>query len=105
MPSPREIRLAFDSDYRTNLTVAAAQLACARAILETDSELVLETWDPRFKGIDDALVAGQKIRLLRGEQALKRVRAIAERLGCTNGCIQILRTRRGRYRIHAEMEV
>ena len=66
------VRLAFDMD-RTDPTkpqVAGAFVKSAAALDELKIDVEIETWDPKFKGIDDALVAGAPIDVIRGEDVL-----------------------------------
>jgi hypothetical protein len=105
--APRIIRLAFDADAAANPTVAAAQLACARHVAASQGvELVIETWNPKHKGIDDLLAAGGKPRELRGAEALAYAQRIAERAGCVPAAVRVERTRRpGHYRVLVETEL
>ncbi len=56
---PRQIRLAFDADWRINPQVAYALAQSAFALMKTGFEVMVEVWDmTRGKGIDDLLAAG-----------------------------------------------
>jgi hypothetical protein len=78
----KTIRLSFDSDCRSNKTVARALLAAAEGLSAEGFGLELETWDAvDGKGIDDVLVAGKSPAVLQGDPALEAVRSIAEAAG------------------------
>jgi hypothetical protein len=82
--NPATIRLAFDSDSRTNPVVAGAQLACAKEVLAAGLGLEVETWRLQDgKGLDDLLNNGKTPRLLVGDDALRRCERTAEKLGCS----------------------
>jgi len=56
---PRQVLLAFDSDWQFNSHVAHAFGQAAFTVLRAGYEVQVETWDPTLgKGIDDLLVAG-----------------------------------------------
>jgi hypothetical protein len=91
-PLVETVRLAFDSDAVKNPTVARNLLAAARAVREMDQarraedkrfgvELVLETWDPQYKGIDDLLAADGTPEEHRGEAAMRKAEEIARAAG------------------------
>jgi hypothetical protein len=101
------IRLAFDADCRRNPTVAKSLRDCAKAIVDADRKLELETWNEEDgKGLDDLLVAGKKPRLLAGRKALAECEKIADQAGLDSSKIEIKRTRRpGHYLIHCTLEL
>jgi hypothetical protein len=55
---PQKVLLAFDMDFLSNVHVAKALWACAKAIKALDMNVVVEMWDVRYKGVDDLLAAG-----------------------------------------------
>lgn len=67
------VRLALDADYQSNAAVASALAQLAVALPGTE----LETWD-RCKGIDDALNAGEPVRVHDAAESLAIVAAAAE---------------------------
>ena len=72
----RTCRLAFDADVLTNPVVANALQSLAEQLAREGLGVELETWDPRHKGIDDALAAGAAISLTKGTAALDECRRI-----------------------------
>lgn len=66
----RSLEIAFDSDSFTNPHVARAVASLVglrfreQEFLSCDKPTKILTWDKRFKGIDDALLAGVSIRQL-----------------------------------------
>ena len=61
------VRLAFDMDREKNPQVAGAFIKLAGALEELKIDVEIETWPAEHKGIDDALVAGASIDVIRGE--------------------------------------
>ena len=57
----KTVRLAFDADAATNPHVDRALTSARAGYAKEGYAVEIETWDPRFKGIDDALVAGATI--------------------------------------------
>lgn len=53
--------LAFDSDWRSNEKVERSLFALADELLKRGKKVYLESWDPKHKGLDDALLAGVDI--------------------------------------------
>jgi hypothetical protein len=53
----RNVRLAFDMDWKVKPAVARALVGAREGLLEQGWDVVIETWDPRFKGFDDLLSA------------------------------------------------
>ena len=51
------VRLAVDSDARTNEHVADAMQRLVLRLASEGFDIIVETWPEKFKGIDDALVA------------------------------------------------
>jgi len=54
----REVRLAFDADFRSNPAVARQLHLAARRLAEEGFAVAVEVWDAAYKGIDDLLAAG-----------------------------------------------
>jgi hypothetical protein len=76
------VRLALDADAGDNPHVARALLACAETLPCEGFTVELERWNKVCgKGLDDLLVAGKVPELLRGDEALAAVRAIAAAAG------------------------
>lgn len=48
-----KVFLAFDMDWRVNPGVAGSLKACGEALVGLGYEVLMETWDPAFKGPDD----------------------------------------------------
>ena len=69
----RTCRLAFDADVRSNVHVASALKNAAEQVVREGFALELETWDPKFKGIDDCLAAGARPEVIAGEDAFGEV--------------------------------
>jgi hypothetical protein len=63
LPGDESVVIAYDADARTNPVVARHQLALARVLYWSGRTVAIASWDPRFKGIDDALLAGASIDL------------------------------------------
>ena len=63
---PATVRIAFDMDREKNRQVAAAIVKLAGALEEMRIIVEIETWPEEHKGIDDALVAGAPIGIIRG---------------------------------------
>ena len=56
---PRQVRVAFDADWKLNHQVKRAAAATAAALLDEGFVVTVETWDlSNGKGIDDLLRAG-----------------------------------------------
>lgn len=72
----RRCHLAFDMDAHHNFHVARALKSTAIYFIENGLEVLLETWDPNFKGIDDCLLAGEKITLHSGGSAIKLIQKV-----------------------------
>jgi hypothetical protein len=79
----RTARIAFDADAATNLNVAGALASAARGLVAAGFELEVERWDPRCKGIDDCLVAGDATEVLDGLDAVRFALGQVRRLGGT----------------------
>jgi DNA primase len=56
---PKSIRIAYDSDWRTNPSIRSALVKLYRLLESEMYEVVIEVWDDRYKGIDDLLAAGK----------------------------------------------
>jgi len=65
------VRLAFDADAATNPNVAGGQARAVRGLIAAGYELEVATWNPKHKGIDDALAAGVAIGVLKGLDAVR----------------------------------
>lgn len=52
----RRVRVAFDADCRVNAHVAASLRALCTALRTAGYPVRVESWDPRFKGVDDYLL-------------------------------------------------
>jgi hypothetical protein len=63
LPRGGAVVIAFDSDVGTNPVVARHQLTLARALYWAGHRVALAHWDPQYKGIDDAILAGASIEL------------------------------------------
>lgn len=59
-----EIILAFDSDWNTKPQVKTCLVELFHACKELGIRTLIETWDPQYKGIDDALMAGATLSYL-----------------------------------------
>lgn len=57
--SPKRVLLAFDSDATRKPEVARAVLDCHSSLTRDGYRVNLEVWDPKFKGLDDVLLADQ----------------------------------------------
>jgi hypothetical protein len=67
----KTVCLSFDSDSASKASVAKHLASAARAVIAAGYELECERWDgSSAKGIDDALVAGTKIEILAGLDAV-----------------------------------
>lgn len=77
----KAVRIAFDTDMHEKQEVANAMLALADEVVRKGLELELDDWDPAHKGIDDALAAGEEIRVLSGEEADRALDAIRPQSG------------------------
>jgi putative DNA primase/helicase len=89
LPGVREVRVAFDGDFRTNPKVAGALAAFAAALRGIDKAVHLEVWDhAAAKGIDDALAAGLPTTVLDPEKSAEEVADACARLGMDSrwGC-------------------
>lgn len=63
LPGRESVVIAYDADARTNAVVARHQSALARALFWAGHAVAIASWDPRCKGIDDAILAGECIEL------------------------------------------
>jgi hypothetical protein len=76
------VLLAFDADAVRKPQVAAAQLACARALIKAQYAVEFERWkEADGKGIDNLLAAGEKPEGLSGEDAMAAIKDVAEQAG------------------------
>lgn len=57
----KTVHVAFDQDYRTNEAVKKSLLGLLTALRDDGYNVLVESWDSKYKGIDDAMVAGAKI--------------------------------------------
>jgi len=57
------IIVAFDSDFVTNPSVARHLVEFMRTAFWKGHQVAQASWDPRFKGLDDALLAGAQITI------------------------------------------
>lgn len=75
---PETVLVAFDADYRTNKTVAAA-LGGAIRLFSRSFNVVVETWPAEWgKGIDDILAAGKKPSQLAGKKVKTLLQDLAK---------------------------
>ncbi|MBK9386554.1 MAG: hypothetical protein IPN34_17210 [Planctomycetes bacterium] len=82
IPASDEIRLAPDSDARTNPHVARSVLEAIAQARTLGLNFSVETWSPEIgKGIDDALSSRAEIRVLRGEEIAAFEARLLELLG------------------------
>lgn len=75
-----KVRIAFDMDSFQNRDVARAVVNATKQLVGDGFEVVIETWDPSYKGIDDALQAGATIQMHSGAEAeivLTKMREVA----------------------------
>lgn len=63
LPGGESVVIAYDADARTNPGVARQQSALAKALFWAGHAVAIASWDPRCKGIDDAVLAGESIEL------------------------------------------
>lgn len=78
----RTVRLALDSDAASNRDVARA-LADMAEFLDCEGYRVeVERWDPRHKGIDDALALCAEVEVLAGNAAMGWIDHVVESSGC-----------------------
>lgn len=75
--NPKQVLLAFDSDWRENPCVARALVRTTRTISEEGYDVLMETWDPAVKGIDDLLAAGGKPETKKPEEILVNAEKVA----------------------------
>lgn len=67
--NPTQVVVAFDwPDVLSKRPVLEATIRCIDALHLAGYQVLVEHWDPEFKGIDDALVAGQTIQTTSGPQ-------------------------------------
>ncbi|WP_018085703.1 DUF3854 domain-containing protein [Desulfurispora thermophila] len=59
----KEIVLAYDQDWKTNLRVYQAMATLRKELKKAGLAVNMANWDRQHKGIDDALVAGVAIRV------------------------------------------
>ncbi len=62
--------IAYDSDVLSNAAVGRAALQLATALEAAHIAAEFVTWDPAFKGMDDALAGGVDADILDGDEAL-----------------------------------
>lgn len=81
--APSEVRVAFDSDARSNPRVASSLECLCTEILEGSEQynLGIETWPDEFKGIDDALVAKADIKTTYRDAAVDMLQQIIRTAG------------------------
>jgi hypothetical protein len=60
---PKSVILAFDMDRLVKDGVATAQERAAETLAREGVEVEVASWDPAYKGIDEALVAEQEIEI------------------------------------------
>lgn len=63
LPRKIPVAIAYDADACTNPLVARHQLDLARALYWAGHPVAIAAWDPAWKGIDDAILAGISIDL------------------------------------------
>jgi hypothetical protein len=80
----KTVRLAFDADAATNKAVARSLAKAVRGFVVAGFDLELERWNPsEGKGIDDVLVAGGKIEVMTGLDAVRSSLTPSRELGAT----------------------
>lgn len=57
---PARVLVAMDMDRRSNPDVGAAQEQLVRSLRAAGLQVGAESWDPQYKGIDDALIAKRR---------------------------------------------
>lgn len=57
----KAVRIAMDSDWKDNAQVLKPMMALHKELTTLKYQVFIETWNPRYKGIDDALNAGEDI--------------------------------------------
>ncbi|MCC9644985.1 phage/plasmid primase, P4 family [Rhodopirellula sp. JC740] len=70
--NPKVVRVAFDMDAESNKAVAKAISDTVKHCQANETKVIVETWSPKFKGIDDALTAGADIKELRTDAEIDR---------------------------------
>lgn len=68
--NPKRILIALDTDYQ-NRSVASAIRKLVEHCELLGFNFAVETWDPRYKGIDDALAAGVSIRQIEDPEEIR----------------------------------
>jgi len=63
LPPKVAVTIAYDADADTNPLVARQQLELVRALFWAGHRVAIASWDCRYKGIDDAILAGLAINL------------------------------------------
>jgi len=63
LPPQADVVVAYDADASTNDAVALHRDELARVLFWQGHTVHLARWDPRFKGIDDALLNGAEIEI------------------------------------------
>ncbi len=69
IPQVKEVHLAFDMDWNEKDSVRKSVQDFGDALKEAGYTIKLETWNPEYKGIDDALLAGAAIHVNGEEDA------------------------------------
>ena len=69
-------RVAFDSDEATNPNVAMAVMFCVNGLIGMGLTVEVECWPTSYKGIDDAIQAGQIPKVLTGDEVTDFLRVI-----------------------------
>jgi hypothetical protein len=66
---PQTVIVSFDADASDKPKVARALAECVGALEAAGYDVQVERWDPKYKGIDDALAAGVLPEKLAGDDA------------------------------------
>ena len=72
------VKVSLDMDASINSAVAKALENIVEHLLAENLEVVIETWDSKYKGIDDALLAGTPITEHRGTEAEEVIKKFRE---------------------------
>lgn len=75
------IYLANDRDIESNIHVLIATIQTFRFLLQDGFKPQITIWDDKFKGIDDALLAGSKINHISTKQSKKYLEKLSQKLG------------------------
>ncbi len=76
---PKRVIICFDMDHTTNSYVARALGLLSAHLLKQPMQVQIALWDPKFKGIDDALVNAAPIQFLDEPELKAHVDGIVKR--------------------------